>query len=287
MSGATVVIGALYHAVDGHSEQGVAYIFNESGGSWSQAAEITSSDGAADDSFGYSVAISGGTVLVGADTHTVGGNADQGAAYVFASNGGSWTQTAELSSSDGAANDYFGVSVAVSGMSAIVGAYIKTVDGQADQGEAYIFTLGGGTWTQSAELTSSDGAAYDTFGSTVSISGTNAIVGASGHSVGSDEDYGAAYVFSTPLSEAPTNIATEDAAVQSSNCTHDITSFDTMNCTSGDFFHTFTDASIPGYGPALDLTRATTRWRHPPRASSVTAGPLLMTRTWWSTRIPR
>jgi RHS repeat-associated protein len=28
-----------------------------------------------------------------------------------------------------------------------------------------------------------------------------------------------------------------------------------VNCASGDFWHTFTDASIPGYGPGLDLTR--------------------------------
>jgi RHS repeat-associated protein len=30
---------------------------------------------------------------------------------------------------------------------------------------------------------------------------------------------------------------------------------DPVDCASGDFWHTFTDVSVPGYGPALDLTR--------------------------------
>ena len=65
-------------------------MFVESGGTWSQQAELTLSGGAADDQFGSSVAVSGSTAVVGDFNRTVGSNAAQGAAYVFAS--GSTTQ---------------------------------------------------------------------------------------------------------------------------------------------------------------------------------------------------
>jgi len=52
-----------------------------------------------------------------------------------------------------------------------------------------------------------------------------------------------------------TALALGGAAVTSPSCKHKITPADPVDCASGDFFHTFTDAAIPGYGPSLDLTR--------------------------------
>jgi len=96
-------------------------VFVESGGTWSQQAELTASDGAAYDNFGWSVALSSSTVVVGAPHHMVGSNITQGAAYVFAESGGTWNQQAELTSSDGVAYDYFGSSVAIGGSSVVAG----------------------------------------------------------------------------------------------------------------------------------------------------------------------
>jgi hypothetical protein len=59
-------------------------VFTDSGGSWSQQAELTTASvGAADAVFGSSVSLSGTTALIGANGQTVGSNANQGAAYVF------------------------------------------------------------------------------------------------------------------------------------------------------------------------------------------------------------
>ena len=58
-----------------------------------------------------------------------------------------------------------------------------------------------------------------------------------------------------PSNVAPNATATEDAMVHSPGCQHHNTASDPVDCASGDFFHTFTDVSVPGYGPALDLTR--------------------------------
>ncbi len=84
VSGSTAVVGVQGHQVGGNADQGAAYVFVQSGTTWTQQQELTASDGAADDRFGYSVAVSGSTAVVGAFHHDVGSDAIQGATYVFA-----------------------------------------------------------------------------------------------------------------------------------------------------------------------------------------------------------
>ena len=96
------------------------------------------------------------------------------------------TSEIKLLPSDTASNDYFGYSVSISGNTAVVGAY-----GNSGKGAAYILTRSGTSWSQQAKLTASDGASGDTFGSSVSISGDTAVVGA----YLKNSQTGAAYVF--------------------------------------------------------------------------------------------
>jgi nucleoside-specific outer membrane channel protein Tsx len=191
VDGSTIVVGAPLHAVGSNQSpgQGAAYVFVQSGGTWSQQAELTASDGASWDFFGNSVGVSGSTLVVGAVYHKASGVNEPGlgAAYVFVENGGTWSQQAELTPSDGFDNDQFGISVGVSGSTAVVGAPRHTVGMNVNQGVAYVFAGSGGTWSQQAELTASDGHAQDGFGGAVAISGNTAVVGAPAP--------GAAYVF--------------------------------------------------------------------------------------------
>ncbi len=193
VSGATALVGAPLHAVGGNVRQGAAYVYTETNGNWSQAAELTASDGAADNEFGYSVALYGSTALVGAPGKV--SNAREGAAYVYTETNGNWSQTAELTASDGAASDVFGTSVALSGSTALVGAPVHAVGGNAGQGAAYVYIDTSSTWSQTAELTASDGAANDWFGYSVAVSGPTALVGARDHAVGGNAYQGAAYVY--------------------------------------------------------------------------------------------
>ena len=204
VNGGTVVIGAPGHTVNSNQEQGAAYVFVQSGTTWSQQAELTSADGAAGDDFGYRVAISGSAAVAGAPYHTVGSNATQGAAYAFVQSGTTWTQQAELTASDGVATDVFGSSVAMDGSTLIVGAPATTTCNVVHctpppspyNGSAYVFVQSGTTWSQQAELTASDGVANDQFGFSVSISGGTAAVGADLHGSGSGSQFsGAVYVF--------------------------------------------------------------------------------------------
>ena len=197
LSGQTAVIGAYGHIVGGNGGQGTAYVFADADGSWSQQAELAASDGAQGDWFGYSVALSSDTVVVGAPNHPAQqGQPRAGAAYVFSDANDSWSQQTELTASDGSADDQFGDAVAVSGGTVVVGAPNHTVGSNAQQGAAYVFSDANDSWSQQTELTASDGSADDQFGDAVAVSGGTVVVGAPNHTVGSNAQQGAAYVFS-------------------------------------------------------------------------------------------
>jgi hypothetical protein len=183
--GSTALIGA-----DGRSSHtGAAYVFTRSGSTWSQQQELTASDAAPNDYFGYSVSLSadGSTALVGAFNK----NSGTGAAYVFTRSGSTWSQQQELTASDAATNDAFAISVSLSssGNTALIGAHTKN----SGNGAAYVFIRTGTSWSQQQELTASDGAHNDFFGSSTSLNndGSTALIGAFDKNSGT----GAAYVF--------------------------------------------------------------------------------------------
>ena len=157
--------------------------------------KLTASDGAAGDNFGFSVAVSGSTIVVGTPTDHIGGNIEQGSAYVFNRQGESWVETQKLTASDGAAGDAFGVSVAISGSTIVVGTPSDDMGGNIDQGSAYVFNRDGGSWVETQKLTASDGATFDNFGFSVTVSGSTIVVGALFDNIGGNIDQGSAYVF--------------------------------------------------------------------------------------------
>ena len=195
ISGDTAIVGAPGDDILTRIDQGSAYVFTRSGTTWTQQAKLTAADGAATDFFGSSVALSGDTAVVGAYGDDFGTSADQGSAYIFVRSGTAWTQQAKLAASDGAAGDNFGTSVTISSDTVIVGALLDTVGANTNQGSAYVFVRSGTAWSLQAKLTAADGAAFDVFGISVSLSGNTAIVGATAHDIGANPDQGAAYVF--------------------------------------------------------------------------------------------
>lgn len=175
LDGTLAIVGA-----PGHGGKGSAYVFSETGTTWSQLAELQGGDTSTGDNFGASVSISGTTAVVGAPGH--GGT---GSAYVFVETGNSWAQSAEVTGSDTSTGDTFGTAVSVSGTLAVVGA-----PGHGG-GKAYMFSNSGGTWSQASEVAGSDTVAGDNFGAAVGISGATAVIGAPGHG-----GIGTAYLFS-------------------------------------------------------------------------------------------
>jgi len=191
LSGDTAVIGA-WQDDDNGNESGSAYVFTRSDGVWTQQTKLLPSIGAADDLFGISVSLSGDTAVIGAVWDDDNGS-DSGSAYVFTRSGGEWTQQAKLLASDGSADDWFGHHVSLSGGSVVIGANWDDDNG-SKSGSAYVYTRSGGVWTQRAKLLASDGAADDSFGFSLSLSGDTAVIGADRRD-DNGTDSGSVYVY--------------------------------------------------------------------------------------------
>lgn len=103
-------------------------------------------------------------------------------------------QEKKLLASDGVAGDFFGESVATTGDVVLVGA-----PGDDDQGNrsgaAYVYRGAGTSWIEEEKLLPAGGAAEESFGQAVSISGNAALVGAPGTAASQVGDPGEAYVF--------------------------------------------------------------------------------------------
>ncbi|MBI5502163.1 MAG: hypothetical protein HY907_18105 [Deltaproteobacteria bacterium] len=162
---------------------------------WCERGRITASDGEAHDHLGGAVALSGNTAVIGAAADTVGTEIYQGSAYVFLWDGSVWNQEAKLVASDGATQDLFGNAVAINGDTALIAAQSHDVLGGVDQGSVYVFVRTSGAWHEEAQLVASDGAAHDLFGSSVSVRGDTALIGAVQAAIGGAARQGAAYVF--------------------------------------------------------------------------------------------
>ncbi|HIF23168.1 MAG TPA: integrin, partial [Gemmatimonadetes bacterium] len=198
--GGTVVVGATFEDSDATGangnqsdnsagESGAAYVFRRNANLWFQESYLKASNTNAGDSFGTSVAVWGDTAVNGdqGDDSAV----DAGAAYVFIRAGGStWGQEAYLKASNADAGDRFGGSVAAGSQdliavgdrdeaSAAIGVNGDQADNTADlAGAVYVFTRSG-TWTQEAYVKASNTDGGDRFGTSIGMSGSLMVVGAS------------------------------------------------------------------------------------------------------------
>jgi FG-GAP repeat len=128
----TAAIGASQAVVNGQLDQGAVYVFNNSGGTWTQTQKLIATDGTEFDALGWNVAINGNVILAGA----TGANA----AYYFLQSRGTWSQRAELMASDFTGNGIaYGWAVDFVGRTTLVTAPFSMVNGKTE-GAAYFYT---------------------------------------------------------------------------------------------------------------------------------------------------
>ncbi|MCK4785257.1 MAG: cadherin-like domain-containing protein [Desulfobacteraceae bacterium] len=184
---------------------GDAYIFSRNQGgveNWGEVKKLTASDAEEDDNFGISVAINGDYAVVGAYTEDTAA-ISAGAVYIFHRNQGgtdNWGEVKKIMASDAANYDNFGQSVSIDGDYLIVGASWDDTS-VWDTGSAYIFNRNSGgadNWGQVTKLTASTPGEGETFGYSVDIDNTYAIVGAGALGTASN-GFGSAYVFQRDL----------------------------------------------------------------------------------------
>lgn len=201
VSGDTLIAGSPGDDIGVNANQGSARVVQFDQQTVVFNIGITAADGASGDFFGVSVALNADTAVVSATGDDNGASSNQGAAYIFDRNAGganNWGETKKLIASDTAAGDQFGASSAVNGDTIVIGTYFKTIGANLSQGAAYVFSRnagGSGNWGEVKKLSASDGAAFDWFGVSVSVSGDTVVVGSWFDRVGSNGGQGSAYIF--------------------------------------------------------------------------------------------
>ena len=188
VEGDTAVVGAPADDDNG-ADSGSAYVFVRNGTAWSLQQKLLGSGGAADDQFGHSVDISGESTVVGARGDDEGA-VNTGSTYVFVRSGTVWSEQQKLRAS-GIAGQSFGTSAGISGDRIISGAPLAYIPGIA-----YGYERSGTVWTAEQKIGPAGAFRSDQYlGSSVSISGDTAVIGAPGYDHGSNADAGLVYVF--------------------------------------------------------------------------------------------
>lgn len=223
ISGDYLVVGALHHDYDNTGNgtgalwsSGAAYIFEKSGGIWTEVAIIQNQDREPWDRFGCSVSIDTNVAIVGAYSEdeladgVSGALTNPGSAYVFERNGaGNWLQVQKLVPNDRNSGDHFAYDIELDGDYVVFGCHSDNHDENdanylEDAGSAYIFHYSGSTWSQFQKVTPSDRREYDEFGIAVGLSGDTWVVGAfqqdlDSASIDSIPDTGAAYFYTNDV----------------------------------------------------------------------------------------
>jgi len=185
LNGDTAIVSAPADDNDNGLGAGAAYVFERTGGGWSQEAKLTASDGGELESLGFAVGL-------GTDVAVLGTAQTELFATVFERTDGDWSQETTLVPADvDEVDNSFGFSVSVDDGTALVGAW--TDDGGT--GAAYVFDGAAGEWSQEAKLSVEDGDLSDRFGISVALDGTRALVGARNDQHADGNRAGSAYVF--------------------------------------------------------------------------------------------
>lgn len=189
------------------ADSGAVYVYRRTGSTWAFEAYIKPPNNSAGDSCGREVDISGDRLvfsctgedeasleLINDTSANVPNNDDgsnQGAVYVYRRTGSTWSFEAYLKAPNGAANDGFGTDVAIDNNRIAVGAENEDEDsstivntgippnndGADSSGAVYTFVRSGDGWEFESYLKSPRHAAFETFGSSLSLSDDTLIVG--------------------------------------------------------------------------------------------------------------
>jgi len=183
LSGDTALVGAPFQKGASVAELGAAYAFVRGGTTWTQQRKFAPVTPLAQLHFGAALAISGNSAAIGRDQLN-GGGVDW-----FNRAGSLWN-----ASGTGVASDipHFGSALAMTDSTTVIGAYGDTVSG-TDSGSISVAPTVA-PHAPLLKLTPTVGTASERFGASVSILGTQIVVGAPGNDT-TNVDSGAAYAF--------------------------------------------------------------------------------------------
>lgn len=171
IKGSTILVGAILEQVGGMVQAGSAYQFTlDLPPAPIQINKVLDDNGVPSDLFASFIATNGTLTAYGLPGSTL--SASHGAVLITDAQTG--VEIAKFTASDGAAGDQFGTSISMNSSLIVIGAPGDDDNGN-NSGSAYIFDLA--TETQLFKLLSSDGAAGDDFGRSVSIASSFVLIG--------------------------------------------------------------------------------------------------------------
>ena len=201
LSSTHALIGSNNYDYSGTSNSGNAFLYNLSTNTWvNLLATIDAPSPQTNANFGSSVALSTTHALIGVDDYDYSSTGDSGNAFLYNLSNGTWTNllaTTGAPAPQGSAR--FGRSVALTATHALIGAYNYNYSSASFSGNAYLYTINGGTWTGTNGLLSVAGApsaqAGAFFGSSVALSTTHALIGADSYTYSGTILTGNAYLY--------------------------------------------------------------------------------------------
>ena len=180
---------------------GAAYIFKQENDTWTEVKRLYSADISSTEAlkksnqakFGSSVAINNNYVFIG----EIGLSNAKGVTHIYKLANDEWTFHQKINAADEINGNSFGRAVAISDNYAIVSAPGWKDASNTAYGSAYIFKLNAlnNQWEQYSQLQGDIGSATNSFGVSVAINETYAIVGNNLEKDGLNLNHGVAYIY--------------------------------------------------------------------------------------------
>ncbi len=169
-----LIISASNATVNGIPNRGAVYIYQYTGTEWIQTQKLYNPAGNGLSNFGQSVSFNGITIAIGNPQYNNG----TGEVDVYTYNGSIWVLQSQIAPAAGLPNDHFGSSVSIDNDWMVVGAPDDEYGAINASGSVYFFHYDGNSWMQQQKFYFAfPNVNNSRFGTTVSISGNNAIVG--------------------------------------------------------------------------------------------------------------
>ncbi|MDH4178826.1 MAG: FG-GAP repeat protein, partial [Thermoleophilia bacterium] len=192
LDGALLVAGAPSATVSSQVGAGAGYLFEDTGGGFAQVAKLSSATPQAMALLGSAVAAGGGWVALGEPARDAGPAVDAGGVALYAQPGGGWSNAVPTQQLVGTAAAELGRGLATDGTQLVAG----LPGASASTGQARVYLRQGSVWTLAATLGPGAGSATgDRLGTSVSLAGAKAVLGAPGFGAGNE---GAAFLFEQP-----------------------------------------------------------------------------------------
>ncbi|MDI9347372.1 MAG: filamentous hemagglutinin N-terminal domain-containing protein [Methylacidiphilales bacterium] len=168
-----------------YTDSGNAYLYELSDGTWTNLLSSANAPVQAGAMFGASVALSDEYALIGSPQYDMSNNGtvstDSGNAHLFELSDGTWTNLLSRANAPVQAGARFGTSVALSDEYALIGSpqYDMSNNGtvSTDSGNAHLFELSDGTWTNLLSRANAPVQAGARFGTSVALSDEYALIG--------------------------------------------------------------------------------------------------------------